>query len=289
MGKNPAFQFYPSDWTRDLEEHPLEIEGAWIRICCKLWWSETRGELSRTLDQWAKILRVGVADAERIISYINSWEIGDILTGPNKNITITCRRMLREEKSRKNNRERQKRHYEKRHNAVFNENLTPPSSSSSSLKNNTPPIAPPLGEPNTPGSGQDETGNPKKFTDEFVSFWTAYPRKVGKDKAWEAWRRKKRRPPISELLEIIGRQKCSDEWTDMGGKFIPNPATWLNQGRWQDQLTYGGGNGKSVTNRQFGYGRAQGPGPEIDRGILETSERLRRKYESPGNASEVDS
>jgi len=51
---------------------------------------------------------------------------------------------------------------------------------------------------------------------------------------------------------------------------------------------YGGNNGNG-TNRQFGYGRAQGPGPEIDRGILETSERLRRKYESPGNASEVDS
>jgi len=28
MGKNPAFQFYPNDWARDLEEHTLEIEGA---------------------------------------------------------------------------------------------------------------------------------------------------------------------------------------------------------------------------------------------------------------------
>ena len=25
IGKNPAFQFYPGDWARDLEEHPLEI------------------------------------------------------------------------------------------------------------------------------------------------------------------------------------------------------------------------------------------------------------------------
>jgi hypothetical protein len=112
-GKNPAFQFYPGDWSRDLEEHPLEIEGAWIRICCKLWWSETRGKLERTVDQWAKILRVYPQDAERILIYINSYKIGDVLTLPNGNLTVISRRMLRDEKERQNNCLRQKRHYDK--------------------------------------------------------------------------------------------------------------------------------------------------------------------------------
>ena len=83
MGKNPAFQFYPSDWVRDLEEHPLEIEGAWIRICCKLWWSETRGSLTKNIDQWAKILRSYQQDAERILNYIGNERIGDVITDDN--------------------------------------------------------------------------------------------------------------------------------------------------------------------------------------------------------------
>jgi hypothetical protein len=43
-------------------------------------------------------------------------------------------------------------------------------------------------------------------------------------------------------------------------------------------------NGARSTGRQFGFNR--NPGPEIEQDILDTSERLRRKYESPGNAPE---
>ena len=130
MGKNPAFQFYPSDWSRDLEEHPLEIEGAWIRICCKLWWSETRGKLTRTAEQWAKILRVYPQDAERILSYIKSNKIGDVSPTSNGNLTVISRRMLRDEKGRENNCIRQKRYYDKR---KPNAPLTPTSQHSSVL------------------------------------------------------------------------------------------------------------------------------------------------------------
>ncbi len=135
MGKNPAFQFYPSDWSRDLEEHPLEIEGAWIRICCKLWWSETRGKLTRTNEQWAKILRVYPDDAERILNYINSYKIGDVLPDSNKNLTVISRRMLRDEKDRQNNCLRQKRHYQKQKpNGDITADSQDSSSSSSFLK-----------------------------------------------------------------------------------------------------------------------------------------------------------
>ncbi len=100
MGKNPAFQFYPSDWSRDLEEHPLEIEGAWIRVCCKLWWSETPGKLTKTLDQWAKILRENRKKTEKILNYFTTNHICDLLN-QNGEITITSRRMIRDEYIRK--------------------------------------------------------------------------------------------------------------------------------------------------------------------------------------------
>lgn len=139
MGKAPAFQFYPMDWLRDLEEHPLEIEGAWIRICCKLWWGNPRGELTRTLVQWSRILRENKEKTLKVLTYLKAEKIADIndnLTQPNGNITVISRRMVRDEKERKNNKLRQRRHYYRSKDLVdgkeHNEKLTPPSSSSTS-------------------------------------------------------------------------------------------------------------------------------------------------------------
>lgn len=133
MGKNPAFQFYPSDWSRDLEEHPLEIEGAWIRICCKLWWAEKRGELTRTYCQWGKILRVDEHDAKRIINYIETWKIGDVVVTDNGEVTLISRRMRNDERDRELNRLRQERFKDKqRSNADITPPVTPKSQRSSS-------------------------------------------------------------------------------------------------------------------------------------------------------------
>ena len=42
--------------------------------------------------------------------------------------------------------------------------------------------------------------------------------------------------PVESLLTAIERQKCGRQWQEDGGKYIPNPATWLNQGRWEDEV-----------------------------------------------------
>jgi hypothetical protein len=68
----------------------------------------------------------------------------------------------------------------------------------------------------------------------FDVFWTAYPKKVGKKDAFKAFQK----VPVSErplLIPAIERQKQSRQWNDEGGRFIPNPSTWLNQGRWMDE------------------------------------------------------
>lgn len=70
----------------------------------------------------------------------------------------------------------------------------------------------------------------------FDSFWNAYPKKVGKKAACQAYRKAKGKPPVDRLIQIILRQKQSDSWTKEDGQYIPNPSTWLNQGRWDDVL-----------------------------------------------------
>ena len=45
--------------------------------------------------------------------------------------------------------------------------------------------------------------------------------------------------PLETLLSAVEKQKKSEQWTKNDGQFIPNPSTWLNQGRWDDELPTG--------------------------------------------------
>lgn len=75
------------------------------------------------------------------------------------------------------------------------------------------------------------------YPEDFEEFWDAYPKKVGKDAALRAWKKRNGdRPATGFLLESIYNQKQSDQWTKDNGQYIPNPATWINQGRWADEV-----------------------------------------------------
>lgn len=70
---------------------------------------------------------------------------------------------------------------------------------------------------------------------EFEQFWACYPRRVGKLAAQKAFRNAQDRPRIDVLLQAIERAKVSEDWRKEGGKYIPLPTTYLNQGRWDDE------------------------------------------------------
>ena len=72
----------------------------------------------------------------------------------------------------------------------------------------------------------------------FESFWAEYPRKVGKQAAKKAF--SKVSVPVKTLIDAVNSQKNSEQWRKDNGQYIPNPATWLNQGRWDDVLTEAG-------------------------------------------------
>jgi len=72
---------------------------------------------------------------------------------------------------------------------------------------------------------------------DFEKFWSIYPKKVGKGDACRFWDRIN---PSAKLLEkilvAVEQQKKSRQWKKDKGQYIPNPATWLNQKRWDDKL-----------------------------------------------------
>lgn len=71
----------------------------------------------------------------------------------------------------------------------------------------------------------------------FADFWEAYPKKVGKQAALKAWSKLKPNAELTQsILKAVEYQRTMDAWQKEGGRYIPNPATWLNQGRWEDEI-----------------------------------------------------
>lgn len=315
MSKNPAFQFYPSDWTRDLDDLDLEIEGAWIRICCRLWWSDIQGEMTKSLREWSNILRKNNQKTIKILKILIEKGVADGTIFDAKKITIINRRMTKDRVLREIRKEsgslggnpklttyynkpgyvyaiknpengqvkigiainptnrlnklkykinnlleivvcvyvddmgltEQELHTMFYHKKVMGEWFNLDGSDIILLENTLKG----KDKGNLKGSykGQvtksvvihtsSSSSSSKKniYTAEFLEFWKIYPKKTGKDAAWRAWRaRNGSRPKIEIILETIKIQSKSPQWNKDGGQFIPNPSTWINQGRWEDEV-----------------------------------------------------
>lgn len=93
--------------------------------------------------------------------------------------------------------------------------------------------------------------NKNNITELFDRFWKAYPRHEAKANALKAFEKLK---PTEDLLQTmlraIEKQKSTAQWQENGGQFIPHPATWLNQRRWEDEPVKGQ-TGKTVAAQQY--------------------------------------
>ncbi len=71
----------------------------------------------------------------------------------------------------------------------------------------------------------------------FARFWALYPRKVSKDAARKAWDKLDLSAELFEtMIQALGAQSLSVDWTKDNGQFIPHASTWLNGKRWEDEV-----------------------------------------------------
>lgn len=69
----------------------------------------------------------------------------------------------------------------------------------------------------------------------FNQFWQAYPKKRSKVIAEEAFCKIKNLNDLFPvMIQALERQKASRQWQEDDGKYIPYPARWLNERRWED-------------------------------------------------------
>lgn len=80
-----------------------------------------------------------------------------------------------------------------------------------------------------------EDNRKSDILDAFEKFWGVYPRKVGKAAALKAFEKAaKKADPAYIIMYVI-------TWCNQGNlpemQYIPHPTTWLNQERWNDDLS----------------------------------------------------
>jgi hypothetical protein len=79
--------------------------------------------------------------------------------------------------------------------------------------------------------------NPTSSTDVlFETFWKEYPKKQAKPAAMNAFHRiGATEELVSVMVSCIESSKKTEAWQKEKGKYVPQPATWLNNRRWEDK------------------------------------------------------
>lgn len=114
----PWLKFYPDDWITGTRAMNPEEKAAWIDLLCFMWMSDTRGSVTGTWEGLARMLGLPWSDCERIILGM-SRQNHLTVTERNGDVTLTSRRMQREENGRESTKIRASRYRERvRHASV---------------------------------------------------------------------------------------------------------------------------------------------------------------------------
>lgn len=97
-----------------------------------------------------------------------------------------------------------------------------------------------------PTTNKNEKNNKDIYIDHFDAFYKAYPKKVGKAAAQKSFSKLNvNESLLNKMLLAIENQKTTKQWQEK--LFIPHPATWLNQRRWEDEIETQGNGEERVT------------------------------------------
>lgn len=238
----PAFQFYPTDFLADDAVALMTNEqvGAYILLLCHAW--KCPQGLPACESALARLTRCTATRFRRSIwpavaCKFQHNEAGRLFN-PRLEIVRAEQIAYRERCEKAGRASATARQQKRQHNGNITANITatePPTELPTEGQQEGQHKGNSLSVPSSsPSSKNTETET------RFDQFWLAYPRKVGKDDARRAFSKRKVSGELLEtMLAALGVQCAADAWTREGGRFIPNPATWLNQGRWQDELADG--------------------------------------------------
>lgn len=231
--KRPSFQFYPGDWLNDAALRMVSVaaRGLWIEMICLMHQGSDYGYLkvNHKVILPANLARMSGATLSDAEGWLRELEDAGVFSR-DEDGCIYSKRMIRDEQVRSARAAGGKLGGNPNLKPRGKDNLPPnlaptPSSSSSSSSSKSKP---------KPSSSSGDDGATEK---PFDRFWNAWPNKVAKQAAQKAWAKiKPDAALVDTILAAIEAQKQGDHWRRDDGQYIGHPATWLNGGRWLDEV-----------------------------------------------------
>ena len=206
------FKFCPADWMMGrISRQPAEVQVAFIRLCCVYWNAEC--EMS---SDHAELEADGHLERLLQTRLVES-------NGPSVFIKFLDIQWEEANLHRTKMSQAGKRSAERR---------------SSKVEENPTKVEPMLNLPSTkvePVFNREEERREEKKRGEntcvlFDQFWTLYPRKTSKQSASKAFAKLKDEDQQSAINNIARL------YAETPVQFVPHAATYLNQGRWEDQV-----------------------------------------------------
>jgi hypothetical protein len=211
--KDPAVLFYTGDFLIGVLELTMEERGQYITLLCL---QHQKGHLSRD------VLFASVPDVSPVV--LSKFEQDENGAYFNARMDIESEKRKKYSLSRGENRRKGTEKNKSYENHMNNTSKSHENHMENENRNDNENI--------------NNHSIKDYIAERFDEFWKAYPKKVGKEAARKAFTKIR---PTAELFKVmldgIERSKKSQQWQEEQGRFIPNPATWLNQGRWDDELT----------------------------------------------------
>jgi len=212
MAKLPGFFFYCGDWLKDpaLRRCSPAARGVWIDMLCLMFECEDRGVLSAGGVPWSDEEVAAAVSGDTTANLACICElIAKGVADRNSSGAIFSRRLVRDEGTRQGNKERKRN---SRASEECHDNVT---------------------QPVTPLSEREIEA--VDFDVGFDSFWKIYPKRIGKVSARRAWKKiRGAKEHVLEIIEGVEKWKASQQWQD--AQFIPYPATFLNDRRWEAEV-----------------------------------------------------
>ena len=82
-----------------------------------------------------------------------------------------------------------------------------------------------------------KSSTPARVESDFLDFYAAYPRHVGKEAARRAFvKAVKAGTPAADIIEGARRYAAATAAAGTETRYVAHPATWLNAGRWSDDM-----------------------------------------------------
>jgi len=218
MKNIPAFQFYPSDFLSDENValmNNTEV-GCYIKLLCYCW---KQGSIPNDVNKIARLCNETEESMAQLWIAISCCFKDGVNEG-----RLTHQRLEKE---------RQKQ-------LKFSKERSESGRKGAEIRwKNSTAIAKPIAKPMAKDSSSSSSSI-NKYSVCFLEFYSSYPLKKEKKKAYKRWQTLKKQnqlPPIDIILSAITKQK---EWRkNANGEFRPewkHPATWLNAGCWEDEI-----------------------------------------------------